>query len=497
MKHFERAFPFTINLEWMKLYIYCILFFVFNVIVACIFIVSVTKGGNIEKINNLLKPDDINQQISENSNLLDSRINNRVIINERTNYIFSQAMHFEEITRGLPNRIVKRWNFKYLPWIIIPPLLTGDQQEHPIMAISQFQQLERDESNKICKSHNDSYCQNPKKFISDYNSLDCTDPKFKCGPDKDFIVCNHPKYLKGTVDFVTDGTIDLKSFDCGWKSNHSDSLIDVDSNLYYEPNPVIYLPIPKGFLFQHFMDGVLPKLVQVEKLIGDKNIKILVEVLELIHPIVRKLLNRIGFDKDRILSTFDFRNNYRYFKSSMLIIPCNTPPIHPTLWRRGQYILKLPVVDPNYQSTDVSEYVVYLSRNRGKSGWERRVTNDKEVIMFLTNYFKNSKYKFTVFDPARYSTLDELFDFWSNVRVVIGPHGGAFQNIAFARSKLVMVEFQIDDISYLNTPVRFIMHRQGVMMGNLYYALLCKKVDNGMKVEIGDLEKLLDEVVQV
>lgn len=53
----------------------------------------------------------------------------------------------------------------------------------------------------------------------------------------------------------------------------------------------------------------------------------------------------------------------------------------------------------------------------------------------------NRSEELIVFDHRKFKRLDDHIELFQQARVLIGPHGGAFYNILFAPSKVLVVEF--------------------------------------------------------
>ena len=114
--------------------------------------------------------------------------------------------------------------------------------------------------------------------------------------------------------------------------------------------------------------------------------------------------------------------------------------------------------------TSSNRTVVYMPRSLKST---RSVVNDFEIIEFLRKNLHPSYELVIAGHTQEYKTVEALHESWrtfaqifSNARVIIGPHGGAFNNLMWAPQDVDYVEFNEfpdDDVysqSHGETPVR-------------------------------------------
>lgn len=382
------------------------------------------------------------------------------------------------ISDNLPPGFIKRMKYTYEPFVIPPPV----NQPQFFMNLPFIQSNIKNKKNcqeEICRNIKDHMFQYDYKKDKLYNSINFDN----------FGVEINSQTLSGFIDIVKEGSIE-RNYDCGFKT---DNLVEIKSGLkkpYHINARVVYLIVPEGYAFQHFLDGVLPKIVQAEDFINDTEVKFFIN-LNSKWPIVGELYKRIGIDSNRIIIS-----NTGYISADELIVPCVCPPMHPYLWRRSQYLFKLPHLSPDYKESDDIYYILYLSRNKGTFNGGRRVINEKEFIDTANDMLHNTKYKFEVFDSKKYKNLDELFGFLSKVKVLMGPHGGAFYNMFFMRSGSTILEFLPKSSGFFANMVRYITYRNSVMLGHYYYALGCDMShQSDVVIDMNEFKSLFKSII--
>lgn len=195
--------------------------------------------------------------------------------------------------------------------------------------------------------------------------------------------------------------------------------------------PLCPLLVPDGHTFQHFVDGVLPKLVQLlSAAVNQTSLSVVRFVL--FSPrdgIIREILRRIGITDDRLMfvpTSMDY-----VIESAVIVDTCVAPSLHPLLLRGAQRLLRLS--SPGSTSSSSSIVVLLtrkLSRNRG-----RRMINEREVIQLLTDEFGA---RLVVFRGQH--VLSDVIALFQRAAVVIGVHGGAMYNLSFCSAGTVVVE---------------------------------------------------------
>ncbi|CAH1781900.1 unnamed protein product [Owenia fusiformis] len=241
----------------------------------------------------------------------------------------------------------------------------------------------------------------------------------KNGPD--------PKSLIGRIYHIRSGTFTVKRQDCGWKSNVNETKAKNRSNVTPMNwfNILIPLVVPDGWTFQHFLDGTLPKIMQVFHFLNIPGVKILLKTPR--DNIINDFLTALGITADKIVIGLD-GNTYG---ANHLIFTCITPGIHPILWKLGRKRLGAKETLPD----DVTNSsVVLLTRAFSKNGGRKLLNSDAVANTLKERYGSN----FVLFQ-GNYN-FKETLKLFGNTRAIIGVHGGAFYNINFAPSKAHIIE---------------------------------------------------------
>ena len=302
---------------------------------------------------------------------------------------------------------------------------------------------------------------------------------FHKSKSKNYLGFQPPEKLVGKIWILVNGYTHKKT-NCGWKSNIHDFSKNKVSKISGLQKDTIYVPmfVPEGYTFQHFMDGVLPKLMQIQAVLNWTNIKLLFRnAIWSNAPIILDILKALGVTKDRIVVRVET-------VVPIMFNTCVTPPVHPFLWQKVRRILggaeTLPV---SYETASV----ILLTRAGSRNGG-RKMLNQKELEAHLRKRYRS---KLVIFKGGY--GLEAARSMFSSASIVIGVHGGAFYNIYFCPRKTSIIEIipiKQDGVSMpTRTPAFDIFWRTADMLGMDYYRIFQKQsIDNGDLVF--DLHKL-------
>ena len=197
------------------------------------------------------------------------------------------------------------------------------------------------------------------------------------------------EYTKGFIDINFNILLSVEHSEvCGWKSpKQSEETFPLSTQEIndYEIQKIegitVYAMAPNSDYFQHFIDGLLPKLTQLSLLnhplfgnpITNSSVKFIVQ-FHRNHPIVRDILHSFGISDDRII----LRDNHKsYLQFDVLIDICQTPFFHPFLWQFAQY--------------SIHQFIPFIS-SIGNNNQEEFNNIRNNVIM--KEYDKNIPYHF-------------------------------------------------------------------------------------------------------
>jgi len=313
--------------------------------------------------------------------------------------------------------------------------------------------------------------------------------------------------LIGRVRVVWNGVVRPRH-ECSWKtSNDEFERQGADggpsTTTTFVNKTLCPLLVPDGQTFQHFVDGVLPKLIQL--LTEASRLAAAVDQFVVYRPrdaIVYELLERVGIGRDRLLVVpVDWS---RLIEASCVVDTCVTPSLHPTLWRRASQMLRIyqhrdlhqktlntesewsnsvvddhggPLGGKNEDSrhhggrelTANSSLVILLSRRWTRNAG-RRLLNENAVLDYLLGRFGHRRV--TRFGDGRtdLATAGRLF---SRAVAVVGVHGGAFYNIVLASRGCVVVEVMplVDHVAPPGGLAHTVVWRVAGALGHTYWRL--------------------------
>lgn len=223
--------------------------------------------------------------------------------------------------------------------------------------------------------------------------------------------------------------------DCGWGTKNSDFqniAIHSTSNAY---DRVLPLLVPNGHLFQHFIDGVLPKIMMNWDAIRKLNISVYVSN----HPdaIVTAMIKKLGIQDDKASKALPPIVGKKLYNG------CVAPPLHPILWRRaraffiGPTKLRMMNLPTNNGVDDDKRHIILVKRTKENTRNPGRLIKNYEE---LRDSLK-AKYDIRLVEyDSKDHTLESTIDLWSNAAAVIASHGGALSNLIFCMPNTVVVE---------------------------------------------------------
>lgn len=389
---------------------------------------------------------------------------------------------------GLPEdpKYLFRLKFYYPPFILSAPLNT------PINMINSSFFRSRVKNKALC---GDNVCLYPQLYMTHYHSNPCL--LVDCDNLRNLQIYNTKLYTNGKIDVIDDGEV-TDDFVCGREGNlrNLKHLIDGKPEhptaLYFK-GKVVYMVVPEGRLFHHFMDRILPKLVQLESYIADPSIYFYIDInsKDANTAMILELINRIGISDDRLIIATQIN-----IRAETLILSCKTPPIHPYLFQRLQTLLKLPYLNSKYKSKK-RNIIVYMSRNYGNFKGGRHVLNEEIFLHFLNKTLHKTNYTLYIYDTIYFDSLKDLLIFWSKVYVVIGPHGPTLYYMTFAPYGTNIIEFMSNEDTFYKKPAHFTNYINAELLGHNYYALPCEIQGDeyDMVVSLSHIKGILDSIL--
>lgn len=274
-----------------------------------------------------------------------------------------------------------------------------------------------------------------------------------------------PRALHGEVCVVPNGMFQTP-FDCGYRSPRlTGAALRGSGGFAGVLAPII---VPEAWSFQHFVDGLLPKLAQAEHILRRLKATLVLESIR--DPIVGDILDRLGF-------------RYRFYsgpvRAHTLVSACRAPPLHPQLWMRAAKMLGVPSMP--------GTSVVWLRRTPATSAnGGRMITNQDSVIKELRKHFN-----VVVF--TKYEGLEHTMRTFGSARVIIGSHGGALTNVLFAPKGTTVIEYMPLDHSGTNylRHAGMMMYHQSAMLGHHYWRIPVVSASSNYLVDAKALVQLV------
>ena len=220
---------------------------------------------------------------------------------------------------------------------------------------------------------------------------------------------------------------------------------------------VIIYTVPDGWSFQHFLDGIGPKLShsrtyldkypQAKVLIlqgprFDRSVKEMWALLgEFSHRSERTSLNSE-------LSGVNESNRIIHYHRSMkvgahlLINPCRTPGIHPRLWQDARSMYWSAADLSRSKSVLSKSNLIYVQRTaaNAKNGG-RLILNEEPMIQLLRTYASKHSLTYVQYDHSKHDDhIGRQVELFYDARIIFGVHGGALSNINFAPSGTIVIE---------------------------------------------------------
>lgn len=285
--------------------------------------------------------------------------------------------------------------------------------------------------------------------------------------------------------------------------------------LQRQPKTLFWADVEAGSFYQHWVQNIFPKLAQAahafpdllspdqpdfEGLNGIGNGPSQTEYegtplrtqlarvvakqhLELERfPVIRKFYDHIGWDVIDGAST--------PITAQQVVYSCATPPMHPYLWQAAQQRVFGVVPKPLAHRRSI----VYAGRTRGGATENegRRVLNEDLVLQLLGLWAP--AYNVVQFDHRTLNTIDDTIGFWSDARVILGPHGGALTGLTFAACDTTVIEL-MPLVNGYHPPLRhagMMFYTQASMLEQDYWLLPITT-----ELSVGDFHVPLDQLCEV
>lgn len=249
---------------------------------------------------------------------------------------------------------------------------------------------------------------------------------------------------------------------------------------------------PDSWSFQHFHDRVTHIILQGQHLTHPDTVYITGR--EPVSAVVTALWEKlVPGAKDRVLHT---SAQSWPIRAKELVFSCRAPLIHP--WFAQKLAEEAGVIKWQKPLAD-RKVVLYCSRASDKGGrmqnGGRQFTNDDDVIAAVETLLdiRGQGERLEVYDINKWSDkFDEMIKYFaSNVRAIIGPHGGALVNLNWAPRDTAVIEVMPSDFFSLA------LYEHASTLGQTYGFMQSPSVNsrNDMTIDIPELMGLLDSII--
>jgi len=261
--------------------------------------------------------------------------------------------------------------------------------------------------------------------------------------------------------------------------------------------------------FQHFVIDVLPKLALVYKYFNTQewqkaNVSLITNLGR--NPAPYWFLEELGL-KNRTLPMMGWPKKAKFiYRGKSVIYPGYHPaPILLGKSRIGVYPrgVMLPIQEAlGVMKETRRDRVVMIFRKRGKRSLDRqnRIQMTKLVEKKIAEYNQRTGASVQM-EEFSFKTREEARSLFSRAVMIMGPHGGGFSNMIFARPRTWVVEFvplyQFSKKGSAERTSKYVYYGLAQACNHQYWFIEPKDFDfnrGGMKVDLQAVEKIMDKL---
>lgn len=268
----------------------------------------------------------------------------------------------------------------------------------------------------------------------EYKGFQFSVPSFASDSDKELMFKNQAyaehfspvpqERLIGAIAWLPNVSIS-RGVDCGWGTTVEEFRAKSAPGNTHIKGILSPLLVPDSFAFQHFIDGVLPKLIQAYEYVIPEDVKLLIHTPR--DNTILEMYEALGFKRSQLV----YYKGMTY-SADVMINSCIAPPLHPEFWQIARRMLGVPedLSLPVHQAS-----VILLTRARQRNPG-RTMTNSKDVLHFLLHRYGSSN---VVLFQGGYN-LTKSIDIFRKAKIIIGVHGGALYNVLYAPKGTHLIE---------------------------------------------------------
>ncbi|GFR42150.1 hypothetical protein Agub_g3002 [Astrephomene gubernaculifera] len=209
----------------------------------------------------------------------------------------------------------------------------------------------------------------------------------------------------------------------GRAGSHANSFPPWDGNA--EAPAAVFIASPDHTYFQHFLDRVAMMLAQTRHLGRPEDFKYISLPIPLRSPVQELWTMMVpGWTPETLL-----RANTPNLRTRLLVYPCQSPLIHPYTQQLATEILLMSAgVDPNSIPPARDRPVVLFMTRQGSRRWHNEDECRQAVEGLLQTRGRGEQ--LMAFRATDYPSLRAVANASTRVKLVMGAHGGALNNIA-------------------------------------------------------------------
>lgn len=306
------------------------------------------------------------------------------------------------------------------------------------------------------------------------------------------------RYRFGQIDVVKNGHLTCRVDGCrgwcGWQAAaYSDEEAywlkpyDARAHAHRKLERAIYMVVPEGWAFQHWLPDVGPKIAQGWEFIQQPDVKILSDAMKPQRsPTVPYMWAHLQLT-ERIVTLSSLEVAY---DMDELIHNCIVPAVHPILLKRFQEICGVKDIPAAERKR-----VLWMSRATGAVNPGRHVLNEDAVLTELRAWAAPLGLEVEVFQHSKFTNASAIIEYFNGARAIIGPHGGAMFNLMFAPRDTVVVEFMPREM-YEHVGGPFVLWQLSASLNHVYWRVHAQASGQNMIVDIPQLLELLSMSVR-
>lgn len=285
--------------------------------------------------------------------------------------------------------------------------------------------------------------------------------------------------LRGEIQWFRGGLANHQQ-ECSWNTKQDEAKTRASCEhdvLVAVPRscPILYM---EGGSFQHFVDGNMPKILQVLPLLTRAHHPYTLVTPRIKNRIVREMLEEMG-----VFHVFTYRPK-TCIVSTEKVNTCITPPLHPYFFQLARTIFRIS----EQRTSNLTDVVIFVRKSR------RRIQNEHEVLESLRARFGSH---LKVLQHTDGLGLQDMITLLKNTKILIGVHGGALYNLLFCPANATVIE--ILPVLPNGAPIPHISSRifwaMSVMLGQTYWRLHQEVVNrrHDLNVDIDALHDILNK----